>query len=136
MDLIQQLGSLSAHAYLVRAPRKEAVDALKGAIQQGTFGKVESADCFVREYETLTIDEVRDEITPFAYFKPVGERKFVVIGAGSILAPAQNALLKIVEEGSGKSVLNCPLFSRELKVTDKKISSTGEHSWKMEISVQ
>jgi len=33
-------------------------------------------------------------------------------------------------------VLNCPLFSRELKVTDKKISSTGEHSWKMEISVQ
>jgi len=32
-------------------------------------------------------------------------------------------------------VLNCPLFSRELKITDKKISSTGEHSLKMEIEV-
>jgi asparagine synthase (glutamine-hydrolysing) len=31
-------------------------------------------------------------------------------------------------------VLNCPLFERELKITDKKISGSG-NSWRMEISV-
>ena len=30
-------------------------------------------------------------------------------------------------------VLNCPLFKKELNIIDKKISSTGENSWKMEI---
>jgi len=30
-------------------------------------------------------------------------------------------------------VLNCPLFSRELKIKNKKISSSGENSWNMEI---
>jgi len=33
-------------------------------------------------------------------------------------------------------VLNCPLFKKELKLKDKKISSTGENSWKMEIEVE
>jgi len=33
-------------------------------------------------------------------------------------------------------VLNCPLFERELKVTNKTISSTGTNSWKMEIDVE
>lgn len=32
-------------------------------------------------------------------------------------------------------VLNCPLFRRGLKVKGKKIFSTGEHSWKMEIKI-
>lgn len=33
-------------------------------------------------------------------------------------------------------VLNCPLFKKPLAVIDKKISSTGENSWKMEIEVK
>lgn len=33
-------------------------------------------------------------------------------------------------------VLNCPLFSKGLKVVDKKVSSTGKHSWKAEIEVE
>jgi len=33
-------------------------------------------------------------------------------------------------------VLNCPLFSKELKIKDKKISSSGENSWKMDISIE
>lgn len=32
-------------------------------------------------------------------------------------------------------VLNCPLFKKELKVLDKKISSTGENSCKMEVEI-
>lgn len=33
-------------------------------------------------------------------------------------------------------VLNCPLFKEPLAVINKKISSTGENSWKMEIEVK
>ncbi len=33
-------------------------------------------------------------------------------------------------------VLDCPLFKNSLKVIDKKISSTGENSWKMEINTE
>jgi hypothetical protein len=104
MDLIQQLGSLSAHAYLVRGPREELtlrlIEVLEG---QGVEARG-NPDCMVRAYETLSIDDVRLEIAPFAHFKPIGDRKFFILSAESILAPAQNALLKIVEEGSGKSV--------------------------------
>ncbi len=33
-------------------------------------------------------------------------------------------------------VINCPLFKKSLAVIDKKISSTGENSWKMEIETR
>lgn len=33
-------------------------------------------------------------------------------------------------------VLNCPLFKKPLAVIGKKISSTGENSWKMEVEVE
>ena len=33
-------------------------------------------------------------------------------------------------------VLNCPLFKKELKIKDKKIFSTGENSWKMELEIE
>jgi len=100
-ELKQQ--ALSAHAYLVRAPRATSTAELKTAIQGGELGTVVSADCFFREYEALSVDDARD-IASFAYFKPVGERKFIVISAGSMTSGAQNALLKIVEEGNGSSV--------------------------------
>lgn len=32
-------------------------------------------------------------------------------------------------------VINCPLFKKELKIKSKKISSTGENSWKMDIDI-
>ncbi len=33
-------------------------------------------------------------------------------------------------------VLNCPLFKKELKIFNKKISSTGENSWRMEVEIE
>ena len=91
----------SAHAYLVRsddgAPRLIETLAERG-IQ--TLG---NPDCYVREYGSLSVDDARD-IASFAYFKPVGERKYIIISAKSVTPEAQNALLKIVEEGSGSSV--------------------------------
>lgn len=103
MGIIDQLKKqeLSAHAYLVRAPLATFSE-LTSAIHAGELGAVETADCYTREYETLSVDDAR-EISAFAYYKPVGSKKYIVIGAGSINTEAQNALLKIVEEGSGAS---------------------------------
>lgn len=33
-------------------------------------------------------------------------------------------------------VLNCPLFKRELKIKNKKISSNGECNWRMELEIK
>ncbi|KHO55267.1 MAG: hypothetical protein QT10_C0004G0054 [archaeon GW2011_AR19] len=33
-------------------------------------------------------------------------------------------------------VLNCPLFKKEFNIINKRISSTGENSWKMELEVE
>ena len=100
LDELKKQG-LSAHAYLVRAPRTAFAE-LNAAIQGGELGSVETADCYSREYEALSVDDARD-ISTFAYYKPVGERKYIIVAAGSINTEAQNALLKIVEEGSGSS---------------------------------
>lgn len=33
-------------------------------------------------------------------------------------------------------VLNCPLFKKELKIKNKKISSDGENNWRMEVELE
>lgn len=90
----------SAHAYLVRTAQgaTQVIEALreKGIEVKG------NPDCMVRECDELSVGDARD-ISSFAYYKPVGEKKFVVIGAKSMTREAQNALLKIVEAGSGRT---------------------------------
>ena len=56
--------------------------------------------------------------------------------------PPEGRKYKINPAGEGGEfetfVLNCPLFKKELKIINKgrKISSTGENSWKMELEVE
>lgn len=88
-----------AHAYLVRGEGSAWVT--KKLREEGV--RAGNPDVMIREYDTLAIDDVR-AITVFAHLKPVGERKYIVIAAQSMTTEAQNGLLKIVEEGSGKSV--------------------------------
>lgn len=91
----------SAHAYLVRGSGGVVqVNELLNAQDISTVG---NPDCYTREFEAFSVDDARD-IASFAYFKPVGDRKFIVVGARSMTVEAQNALLKIVEEGSGSSI--------------------------------
>jgi hypothetical protein len=91
----------SAHAYLVRtnAGLLPVVDLLsaRGISTRG------NPDCMVRECDELLVEDAR-AIALFASYKPVGDRKYVIVHAGSMNVHAQNALLKIVEEGSGHSV--------------------------------
>lgn len=51
-----------------------------------------------------------------------------------------NEKYKIYITGEGGEfetfVLNCPLFKRELQITNKQIISTGKNSWRMEIKVE
>lgn len=92
--------TLSAHAYLVRS-RHGARPVLDGLAAQG-IAVQGNPDCLVRECDELSVSDARD-IASFAHYTPVGEKKFVVIAAASLTREAQNALLKIVEEGSGRT---------------------------------
>lgn len=93
----------SAHAYLVRSGSDDALYRLIGILSERGVETKGNPDCYVREYESFSVDDARD-VSNFAYFKPVGARKYIVLCTKSMTIEAQNALLKIVEEGSGRSV--------------------------------
>lgn len=101
MVTLSQMIDFSAHAYLVRVGRQQIPQLVEMFTEKG-IQLQGNPDCLYREYEAMTVDDARD-IATFAYYKPVGEKKYIVIAAGSINTEAQNALLKIVEEGSGNS---------------------------------
>ena len=92
------------------------------------------------------------------YLKELIKNKFKIIVTGVFAYPLNeswlgreinNDFIKEVEKlkekykihpaGEGGEfetfVLNCPLFKKELKIKNKKTSTTGENSWKMEIEV-
>ncbi len=97
----------------------------------------------------------KDEIS---YLRELIENKFKIIIVGVFAYPLDESWLgreidnsfitdvkelkekyKIHPAGEGGEfetfVLNCPLFKKPLKITDKKISG-GKNSWKMEIEVE
>jgi hypothetical protein len=91
---------LDSHAYLVRGGGlKTVIDLLKkeGVTVQG------NPDCYAVSYESLGVDEVR-AITNYASLAPLGARKYIIIAVKSATPEAQTALLKVVEEGTGRSV--------------------------------
>lgn len=91
---------LTAHAYLIHGGDLGTVtDLLKdeGITVRG------NPDCYAVSYESLGVDEVR-AITDFASLAPLGPRKYIIIATKSATPEAQTALLKSVEEGTGRSV--------------------------------
>lgn len=91
----------SAHAYLIRS--ESGIADFLTSLEERGIKTAGNPDCFLREFESFSVEDAR-AVSSFAYFKPVGERKYIVISAQSMTVEAQNALLKIVEEGSGSSV--------------------------------
>ena len=98
----------------------------------------------------------KDEIS---YLKELVENKFKIIIVGVFAFPLDekwlgreidNSFITDVKElqqkykihpgGEGGEfesfVLNCPLFKKPLKITSKKISSSGANAWKMDIEVE
>ena len=126
--------------------------AIRSVYQASRIQKI----CDKLELECINPLWQKDE---FEYLDELIENKFKVIVIGVFAYPLGESWLgreineefieevkelhkkyKIHPAGEGGEfetfVLNCPLFNKELKVIDKEIISTGEHSWKIEIDVE
>lgn len=88
-----------AHAYLVRGGSMggviKALEA-RGVVTRG------NPDFYAVTSESLVVDDVR-AIAAFASLAPLADAKYVSIDTKSATEEAQNALLKIFEEGTGHS---------------------------------
>lgn len=89
-------------AYLIRGGAASR-EALIAALEERGVPMRGNSDTLVQEFETFSIDDAR-ALTAFASFKPLGERKIILISAQAMTREAQNALLKVVEEGVGHSI--------------------------------
>lgn len=93
---------LQIPAYLIRGGTG-ARDTLIAALEERGVSLRGDPDALAQEFETFSIDDAR-ALAAFASLKPLGERKILIVSAQTMTREAQNALLKIVEEGSGHSV--------------------------------
>lgn len=105
MDALNQLKSANNlhHAYLVRGSATSTLASVCDVLAERGVAVQGNPDCFVRSYETISVDEAR-AIAEYAVLSPLGEHKYVVIAAKSATPEAQTALLKTVEEAVGKSI--------------------------------
>ena len=103
MDPLQQLLDTEhlAHAYLIYGGG--TTFARIKTFAQEKAGGAESSDALCFSYDAFGVDEAR-ELSLFASLKPLGDRKCIVISFKASTTEAQNALLKVVEEGVGHSV--------------------------------
>jgi len=102
MNLVLQI-DFRAHAYLIRTNDGDFDTLLKNHIEEHVLGGQGSADMFAVRYESLSVDEART-LANYASLKPLGEKKYIIISVKQMTSEAQNALLKIVEDGAGHSV--------------------------------
>lgn len=91
-----------AHAYVIRGKEAETFVQLKAYVQEQAGG-AGSPDALCFSYDSFGVDEAR-QFSSVASLKPLGQRKYIVLRCAAITVEAQNALLKIVEEGAGHSV--------------------------------
>lgn len=93
--------TLTAHAYLVRGSEESVSLVLERLAEDGVLTKG-NPDLFMATYESLSVDDARF-ITSFASLAPLGERKYLILTMAAATPEAQTALLKTVEEGTGRS---------------------------------
>lgn len=89
-------------AYLIRGGAASRT-ALIAALEERSVSMRGNPDVLAQEFETFSIDDAR-ALAAFASLRPLGERKIILVSAQGMTREAQNALLKVVEEGSGHSI--------------------------------
>lgn len=102
LDHIQKTKDL-AHAYLVRGDAHTIQIRLIEVLEGRGIATKGDPDFYAATFESLAVDDVR-AIADYASLAPLSGRKYIVLAAGSATPEAQTALLKIVEEGTGRSV--------------------------------
>ncbi|MDE2079025.1 MAG: hypothetical protein KGI73_01415 [Patescibacteria group bacterium] len=92
------------HAYMVFGSEGNSREAVLATLEKRGVKATGNPDVFVRLFQELLVDNVRDELLPFAALKPIGEQKYLIVSFSRANDAAQNALLKAVEEGVGSTV--------------------------------
>lgn len=62
-----------------------------------------NADVLAMQFQDLAVDDART-ITQYAFLKSVSDSKYFIVSFNRINDAAQNALLKVIEEGPGNTV--------------------------------
>jgi hypothetical protein len=90
-------GGWVGHVQLVRGGSSRIAD-VRAELERANIRTVANPDVYIRAYKQFGIDEAR-ELRQMASMRPVqGERRFFIIASSRMLAEAQNALLKTLEE--------------------------------------
>jgi hypothetical protein len=77
-------------------------DLIVARLEREGFTPRGNPDYMALSFDTATVDDVR-ALASFASLRPVGAKKYALIEARQMTTEAQNALLKIVEEGTGNT---------------------------------
>lgn len=102
-ELQTALKNHTHHAFLLVGDPKKNFDELRLFFRKKiSAGELESADLWLGEFETLSIDEAR-EFKSVQNTRPVGERRFMLVSLRTIQAEAQNSLLKLFEDPSSQT---------------------------------
>lgn len=91
---------LTSHAYIIRDGTLE--DALNLVREEG-IAAVGNPDVYAVRHDSFGVEEAR-RVTEYASLAPLGGRKYIAVCFASATVEAQTALLKTVEEGTGRSV--------------------------------
>lgn len=90
---------------------KQIVSVLRDEFGYGVEG---NPDAFVQTFDTLRIEDVHMVRTLVSQLPVAGKHRVFVIGAWAISGPAQNALLKTLEEPSAHARLFLAVPSRDM----------------------
>lgn len=90
---------LNHHAYLLEGDINPSYEALQKALRENEIELFGNPDIFIKEYENILIDDVR-EIKDFESESRSNKwaKKIIILKTRSFSYPAQNALLKVFEE--------------------------------------
>jgi len=88
------------HAYIAVGATASDVVAL---LEKRDVNVKNNPDVLTFSYSEMSVDDAR-ALTQYAFLKSVDEHKYFIISFERVNDPAQNALLKVVEEAPGSSI--------------------------------
>src|SRR3989338_4137020 len=105
------LKGLVGNTHLI-AGGTERIPAVLALLKGGGMELKGNSDIYIRSYKSFGIDDAR-EIRDRSALRPIGERRIFILATPDMTTPAQNALLKTIEEPPGNALFFIILHSPE-----------------------
>ena len=96
------LKGLVGNTHLI-AGGTERIPAVLALLKGGGMELKGNSDIYIRSYKSFGIDDAR-EIRDRSALRPIGERRIFILATPDMTTPAQNALLKTLEEPRGDAL--------------------------------